>query len=121
MVFVRGPIWSSDEPIAIRPERDTAPYVGLRPIRPVCAAGCLIEPPVSEPSAATAIPPATAAADPPDEPPGIRGVSRGFFVGPKAEFSVELPIANSSIFVLPRKTAYWFFSFSITVASYDAT
>ena len=69
---------------------------------PQSAAGCLIEPPVSEPSAHGAMPAATAAAEPPDEPPGTRSGSHGLCVGPKAEFSVDEPIANSSMFVLPR-------------------
>ena len=47
------------------------------------------------------MPAATAAALPPDEPPGTRVVSQGLRVGPKAEFSVEEPIANSSRLVLP--------------------
>ena len=50
-------------------------------------------------------PAATAAAEPPEEPPGTRVVSSGFRVGPKAEFSVEAPIANSSRLVFPTITA----------------
>ena len=57
---------------------------------------------MSVPSAQGASPPATAAAEPPEEPPGTRSGSHGFCVGPKAEFSVDEPIANSSRFVLPR-------------------
>src|SRR5918999_2913131 len=83
------------------PYRETVPYVGRRPTRPHNAAGCLIDPPVSEPSAHGASPPATAAADPPEEPPGTREGSQGFFVGPYAEFSVDDPMANSSMFVFP--------------------
>ncbi len=49
---------------------------------PQSAAGCLMEPPVSEPSAQGASPPATAAAEPPEEPPGTRVGSQGFLVGP---------------------------------------
>ena len=60
---------------------------------------------MSLPSAAAAIPAATAAADPPLEPPGAREVSHGLRVGPNAEFSVEDPIANSSRLVLPITTA----------------
>ena len=45
---------------------------------------------------------ATAAAEPPPEPPGIRSRSHGLRVGPYAECSVEEPIANSSMLVLPR-------------------
>ena len=43
----------------------------------------MTEPPVSEPSAHGARPAATAAAEPPDEPPGTRSGSHGFRVGPK--------------------------------------
>ena len=72
---------------------------------PVSAAGWRIEPPVSVPSASGAPPSATVAAEPPEEPPGARPVSHGLRVGPNAECSVEDPIANSSMFVLPTKTA----------------
>ena len=61
----------------------------------------MIEPPVSEPSPHGASPAETAAAVPPPEPPGTRSGSHGLWVGPYAEFSVDEPIANSSVFVLP--------------------
>src|SRR5262245_29465803 len=64
---------------------------------------------------------ATAAAEPPEDPPGMRDVSQGFRVGKKPEFSVELPIANSSQFNRPKKTAPAAFNFAATVASYGAT
>ena len=48
---------------------------------------------------------ATAAALPPEEPPGVRARSHGLRVGPKALFSLDEPIANSSMFVLPTITA----------------
>ena len=44
----------------------------LKPTIPHTAAGILIEPPVSEPSPATAIPNATETAAPEEEPPGMR-------------------------------------------------
>ena len=44
--------------------------------------GWRIEPPVSVPVAAGASRAATAAADPPEEPPGTRAVSQGLRVGP---------------------------------------
>ena len=72
---------------------------------------------MSEPSAATHSSAATAAADPPDEPPGMREVSHGLVVIWKAEFSVELPMANSSMLIRPKTTAPAAFSFSVTVAS----
>src|SRR5881392_789016 len=71
------------------------------PTTPQKAAGWRIEPPVSEPSANKTSPAATAAADPPDEPPGTVSRFHGFFVFWNAEFSLEEPIANSSIFNFP--------------------
>ena len=57
------------------PQREQRPYVGFIPTIPVNAAGCLIDPPVSVPVAAKHKSAATAAADPPDEPPGVNPVS----------------------------------------------
>ncbi len=48
---------------------------------------------------------ATAAAEPPEEPPGTRSRSHGLRVWPVALFSVDEPMANSSMLVLPRMTA----------------
>ena len=48
---------------------------------------------------------ATAAAEPPEEPPGTRAGSHGLRVGLNALFSVDEPIANSSMFVLPSTIA----------------
>ena len=75
-------------------------------------------PPVSLPKDAAAKPALTAAALPPLDPPGTRETSRGFLVGPNAEFSVLEPIANSSRFVLPTITAPALRNFVTTVASY---
>ena len=60
-----------------------------------------MEPPVSEPKAATHRSAATAAAEPPEEPPGTLSRAHGFLVGKNDEFSVEEPMANSSRLVLP--------------------
>ena len=76
--------------------------MGFTPTVPVNAAGSRTEPPVSEPRAKGARNAATAAADPPPEPPGTRSPSHGLRVMPNAECSVEPPIANSSRLVLPR-------------------
>src|SRR5918992_4237949 len=103
------------------PYRETVPYVGRRPTIPHSAAGCLIEPPVSEPSAHGAMPAATAAAEPPPDPPGTRSGSHGFRVGPKAEFSVDEPIANSSVFVLPSSGSPASRHRVVTVASKTGT
>ena len=64
-----------------------------------------MDPPVSVPSASGAIRAATAAAEPPDEPPGTRATSQGLRVTLYALFSVDEPIANSSMFVLPTTIA----------------
>ncbi len=69
---------------------------------PVNAAGWRIEPPVSVPIASGASNAASAAAEPPPDPPGTRVVSHGLRVTPYAECSVDEPIANSSMLVLPR-------------------
>src|SRR5437763_5082445 len=88
---------------------------------PHIAAGWRIDPPVSEPRESGVMPAATATAEPPLDPPGIRSTAHGFFVGPNAEFSVDEPIANSSQFVLPMTTAPAACSRSMTVASYGGT
>src|SRR5512132_309636 len=115
------PTWSSDDANATRPKRLTRPYVGLTPTMPQKAAGCRTEPPVSEPSAMGTIPAATAAAEPPDDPPGTRSGLIGFFVGPYALCSVDEPIANSSMFVLPNGIAPAARRRVTTVASYGLT
>src|SRR5690349_7927269 len=117
----KGPTWSSELANAITPNRDTRPYVGFIPTQPTIAAGCRIEPPVSVPSAPATIRAAIAAALPPEDPPGDRDRSHGFRVGPNALFSVEEPIANSSMFVFPTITAPACFSLRTTVASYGGT
>src|SRR5208282_5291740 len=91
------------------------------PTTPQNDAGSRIEPPVSVPNEARHSSAATAAAEPPEDPPATRVRSCGFFVGPKAEFSVDEPIANSSMFVLPTKMAPSARSFAIVVASYGGT
>src|SRR5438046_156323 len=101
----RTPIWSSDDANATSPYRLTRPYVGFTPTTPQNAAGWRTDPPVSEPSAMRTTPAATTPAEPPDEPPGTRSGATGFRAGPKALFSVDEPIANSSMFDLATMTA----------------
>src|SRR6185436_12412409 len=117
-VEVNGPIWSRLLAKAMSPYRETAPYVGFTPTTPHSAAGWRIDPPVSEPSPSGAYPAATAAADPPLEPPGTRVTSCGLRVAPNAEFSVDEPIANSSRLVLATATAPAVRTRSTTVAVY---
>src|SRR6266536_3626095 len=85
---------------------------------PQTAPGCRIDPPVSVPIASGASNEATAAAEPPDEPPGTRLRSQGLRDGPNAEFSVDEPIANSSMLVLPSRTTPARLSRLVIVASY---
>src|SRR5437762_6739488 len=82
------------------------------------AAGCRIDPPVSDRSGSGVTPAATAAADPPLDPPGVRSSAHGLCTAPNAEFSVDDPIANSSQFVLPTTIAPAASSFETAVASY---
>ena len=81
-VRVTGPAWSRELASETSPYRDTPPYVGFTPTVPVTAPGCRMEPPVSVPMASGASYAATAAAEPPPEPPGMRPRSHGLRVGP---------------------------------------
>src|SRR5438034_11803005 len=76
--------------------------VGLRPNLPQQEAGMRIEPPPSFPWAAGTMPAATAAADPPLEPPVIRSLFQGFRVAPNRRGSVVGRMPNSGVLVLPR-------------------
>ena len=67
--------------VEARREREAAVHrdeadVGLKPTTPQQAAGMRIEPPESVPSAASASPRATAAAEPPLDPPAMRPGAR---------------------------------------------
>src|SRR5207244_11720696 len=94
------------------------PLAEHTPPTPHSAAACRIQPPVSVPIAHATRPAATAAADPPDEPPGTRSRSHGLRTGPNPEFSFDEPIANSSMLVLPSTGAPALTSRSTDVAVY---
>ena len=64
------------------PVRGMSPCVGLKPTTPQNAAGRITEPLVCEPIAPGTMPAATAAAEPLDEPPGVRAGSCGLRVLP---------------------------------------
>ena len=92
------------------------------PAMPQKLAGWRIEPPVSVAVAPSASRAATAAAEPPDEPPGTSGAAsprrvHGLVTGPKAEVMLDEPMANSSRFALPRNTAPSRSRFAVTVLS----
>ncbi len=67
----------------------------MNPCTPQNEAGRITEPEVCVPSASGTIPAATAAAEPEEEPPGVRAGSCGLVVGPGAR------LANSQVTVLP--------------------
>jgi hypothetical protein len=69
-------------PVGVRPR------VGLRPKRPQAEAGIRIEPPPSPPLASGTRRAATAAPEPPEDPPGVRDGSQGLRAGPKVADSV---------------------------------
>src|SRR3954449_11339395 len=82
------------------PRVETVPYVGLRPTTPHRAAGTRIDARVSVPSDARPMPVATAIAEPPLDPPGIRVGSCGL-----RACGLVTPGANSCVDVFPRITA----------------
>ena len=75
------------------------------PATPHSDAGWRIEPPVSVPKLPAHSDAATAAAEPPEDPPGTRSRSQGLRTGLKALFSFDEPMANSSMLSLPRAMA----------------
>ena len=88
---------------------------GLIPTRPQQAAGIRIEPIPSLPSAIGTVPAATAAAEPPEDPPGERSCFQGLRVIPKVE-SVAPNTHSSGTRVMPttiapaarsRATVWW--------------
>ena len=84
-----GPICTS---CASTPAIETSPWVGLIVEVPQQAEGMRSEPAVSVPVAAGVMHPATAAADPPLEPPADRVRSQGL-----PTWSVVPPAANSCV------------------------
>src|SRR6478752_5105818 len=97
------------------------------PTMPQKLAGWRIEPPVSVPIAASAARAETAAAEPPDEPPGTSGLlspnwrsgwrRHGFSTAPYQLVVLDEPMANSSRLALPSITAPACHSLSVTVDS----
>jgi hypothetical protein len=77
----------------------SAPNVGLRPITPQIDAGRITEPRTWLPVAIGSMQSATAAAEPDEEPPGVRVRSHGLHVGAGSA------IVSSVVVVLPTSTA----------------
>src|SRR5207237_4833498 len=77
------------------------PRVGLSPKTPQHEAGMRIDPPPSPPCAMGTIPDATAAAEPPLDPPGVYAVFQGLRVGPYSRGSVTGKMPISEVLVFP--------------------
>ncbi|CAB5033087.1 unannotated protein [freshwater metagenome] len=75
------------------------------PNNPLYAAGMRIDPPPSPPVHIGKSPAATAAADPPDDPPGVRVKFQGLRVMPFRGVLVKLTVPNSAAVVRPAMTA----------------
>ena len=88
-----------------RRRQGTRPSDGLSPVRPHSAAGMRIEPPPSDAVASGTRPAATAAAEPPEEPPAERARSHGLPVAPPQAFTVSPFHACSGRLVLPTDDA----------------
>src|SRR5439155_24841135 len=93
------PTWSRAGLSGTTPYVLTRPWRAFAPTTPQKHAGRSVEPPVWVARAARHIPAATAAPEPPLEPPGVRWRFHGLRVGGGSRYP------NSAIRVLPRTTA----------------
>ncbi len=100
----------------ITPSPGTRPKVGLYPTMPQRAAGTRTEARVSVAMAPRLMPVATAMADPPLEPPGLRVLSQGLRL-----CGVVTPSANSCVWVLPVMMAPAVLSARMLLASLVST
>ncbi len=82
----------------------TRPRLALSAKSPQQEAGMRSEPPPSLPCAAGTMRAATAAAEPPEEPPGVCSRFQGLRQGPRASGSVTALIPNSGALVWPKST-----------------
>src|ERR1700722_6171808 len=83
----------------------TRPKLGFSPKTPEKLAGMRIEPPPSVPKAKGANRAASAAEEPPEDPPGVLALFQGLRVMPVSGLSVEPFQPNSGVVVLPINTA----------------
>ena len=87
------------------PRFETRPKVVRSPTTPFSEPGMRTEPPVSVPSETGTSSAATAAPEPPLEPPGMRERSQGLRQGPVCSFCEVAPKASSCMVSLPTSTA----------------
>src|SRR5690349_11034875 len=83
----------------------TIPNEGRNPYTPQKWEGMRIDPAVSPPTSNPVKPAATAAADPPDEPPGVFVTSHGLFVVPYTSLCVCQSRASAGKLDLPNTIA----------------
>ena len=95
----------------------TSPKLGLCPNTPQNEAGIRIEPPMSVPISNEVSPAATAAAAPPDDPPGTRSAFHGFTVVPNIGLKAWTSPDQRGRFVLPNTIAPAAFSAATVGAS----
>src|SRR5262249_10511235 len=88
---------------ATTPAALTSPKVGLMPATPQNAEGSRIDPAVSVPIEKAAKPAASAAPEPPEDPPAIRSRPHGLRVR-ACVFCVLTPKANSCVLTFPSST-----------------
>ncbi len=119
-VRVIGPMWDSSS-TALAGYCGTRPNDGLMPKMPLKQEGMRIDPAPSEPWAIGPSPAATAAAAPPEEPPGVRPWRHGLWVVPLTRLLVSPFQPNSGVLVLPSSTAPAASSRSTTGASKSGT
>ena len=108
-------------PSDVRGPSDIRPREGLSPSRPQQEAGIRTEPPSSVPSATGHMPLATAAADPPLEPPGDSVISHGLRHAPFNSDSVTESPPNSGVLVFPTRMKPAARRRRITAASSEGT
>ena len=97
--------WATTSPLIMSPTsgpNGVRARVGLSPNTPQQEAGIRMEPPPSPPCAIGTSPAATAAAEPPLEPPVDILMSQGFLAGPNSSDSVVGRMPSSAVLVLPR-------------------
>ena len=100
-----GPTVSSFGTSGKTPSVGIRPHCDLRPTTSQAADGRRIEQPVSEPSASSQRPAASAAADPDDEPPVVFPGCVGLWHVPYHSLWPSTPHANSGRCVFPTMTA----------------
>jgi len=115
MLFPIGPILSREFPKSNSPYLETSPYVGHNPKTPQNDEGSSIDPPVDSPNAMWLLNFWLNPAAPPEEPPQLLSLSKGF-LGMLSVFMLKLPNPNSSWEVFPMIIAPSLVSLSIIVA-----